>query len=197
MLILGAAATLSPLACRRGPPARADAAVAQPATRRSPKPTNEAKDASLSFAERVFAAQFRASPDLAAEAATFARGAVDTARNTYAVDLDWSDGSIARVESILDRIHREHARTKPSVDEFDRIRRSFGSYIGEVFRRNHGATWGMIETGQDVPAPGLQSRAGQRFWPWGRVERRLLNGAEDDVADYYSALVANESDASR
>ena len=65
----------------------------------------------------------------------------------------------------------------------------FGSYVGEVYRKNHGATWGMVEmSGQSFP--GLKAELdGTLFWPWGRARNRLTDGAENNVWHYYSELI--------
>ncbi len=64
-----------------------------------------------------------------------------------------------------------------------------GSYVGEVFRRNHGATWGMVDLeGQSFPGLKASGQAGL-FWPWGRVQNRIRNGPQDNVWQYYRHLV--------
>jgi hypothetical protein len=68
----------------------------------------------------------------------------------------------------------------------------FGSYIGEVYRKNHGATWGLVEmAGQRFPGLKSESAASTLFWPWGRPQNRLVDGAENNVWHYYSDLVKN------
>jgi hypothetical protein len=34
---------------------------------------------------------------------------------------------------------------------------------------------------------------GGMFWPWGKTENRIRNGAEDSVTFYYQALVAKSA----
>src|SRR5262249_11640166 len=112
---------------------------------------------------------FTTDEELGAAAEALALDAIDIARDSFAVTLDWTDRSISQVESILDRMYRQRAVENPPPDAVTRVERSFGSYIGEVFRRNHGARWGMI-TMAGSTFPGLQSSAGQRFWPWGECK---------------------------
>ena len=40
--------------------------------------------------------------------------------------------------------------------------KGFGSYVGEVFRRNHGGEWGMVTLG-DHRFPGLRTTSGTNF----------------------------------
>jgi hypothetical protein len=71
-----------------------------------------------------------------------------------------------------------HGRTDEQVLQFAKL---FGSYIGEVFRRNHGGRWGIV-TLEGASFPGFEAAADAgRFWPWGRVQNRLRNGAQDNV----------------
>jgi hypothetical protein len=64
----------------------------------------------------------------------------------------------------------------------------FGSYIGEVYRRNHGGEWGMVDLdGQKFP--GIKNKFGTSFWPWGRALNRITQGSENNVTDYYKTLL--------
>jgi hypothetical protein len=126
-------------------------------------------------------------------AEAYAADAKDFARDHFGVTLDSSDESIECLETILDRFHRELPTAKPSEEKVFQFAKMFGSYIGEVFRNNHGATWGIVTLG-DESFPGLRAQAaGTLFWPWGRVQNRLTNGAEDNVWHYYQALVGKTS----
>ncbi len=122
-------------------------------------------------------------------AEAYALDAVDFAKNHFKQKLDWSDGSIANIEKILGVFHEQLAEAQPTKEEVLQFAKIFGSYIGEVFRRNHGATWGMVNlNGEGFPGLKSNGSAGL-FWPWGRVQNRLLNGSEDNVYHYYQTLV--------
>jgi len=126
-------------------------------------------------------------------AEAYAADAKDFARDHFGVTLDSSDESIECLETILDRFHRELPTAKPSEETVFRFAKMFGSYVGEVFRGNHGATWGIVTLG-DESFPGLRAQTtGTLFWPWGRVENRLTSGAENNVWHYYQALVGKAS----
>lgn len=64
----------------------------------------------------------------------------------------------------------------------------FGSYVGEVYRRNHGGEWGIVTLGGER-YPGMQTASRTDFWPWGRAFDRITKGPEDDIAAYYSSLL--------
>jgi len=107
----------------------------------------------------------------------YALDAVDFARDNFGLRLDWSDGSVQHIETILTRFHNEIARAKPSEDEILQFSKMFGSYVGEVFRRNHGARWGMVTVG-GATVPGMEANktgsplaVGQGAEPFGQRSR--------------------------
>jgi hypothetical protein len=116
-----------------------------------------------------------------------ALNAVDFARDNMKLTLDWTEQSIQRLESILDVFSRRLSQAKPTDEDVRGFSRMWGSYLGEVFRKNHGAAWGLLTQG-DQSFPGMRATSGALFWPWGRVENRIRNGPEDNVWHYYQHL---------
>jgi len=120
-------------------------------------------------------------------AEAYALDAVDYADQVFHMKLDWTDGSIRSVESILDRLYSMKAAAHPSTEQVWQFAKMFGSYIGETYRRsrNRDARWGVVTLGGDRFV-GMSPQGGsESFWPWGRVQKRLTNGNEDNVWDYY------------
>src|SRR5262245_25957284 len=113
---------------------------------------------------------------------------VDYAKQTHGITLDWSDDSIRGIERIAGVLHDAYKKTPPSSEQLEPFTKMVGSYIGEVFRRNHGADWGWV-TLQGSRFPGLQAKAGTLFWPWGRAMNRIVNGPKDNLWHYYQALI--------
>lgn len=64
----------------------------------------------------------------------------------------------------------------------------FGSYIGEVYRRNHGGEWGIVNL-NEKKFFGFRTKSGTMFWPWARVSNRIVDGAENNVLHYYRVLL--------
>ena len=126
----------------------------------------------------------------------YARDAVDFARNQFKLSLDWSDASIAHIETMLTVLHEQMAAANPTDEQIFQFAKLFGSYVGEVFRRNHGATWGMVTLeGQSFPGLNASGPAGL-FWPWGRAQNRIKNGPEDNIWHYYQHLISRNSTSS-
>ena len=85
-------------------------------------------------------------------AEAFALDACDFLRDHFRIALDWSDASVQHIESVMDRFHRKAGRARPRPDQVMQFAKMFGSYIGEVYRKNHGASWGLVEIdGQKFP----------------------------------------------
>jgi hypothetical protein len=123
-------------------------------------------------------------------AEAYARDAVDMARTQLGISLDWSDESIANVEKALAMMHSSFITTspRPTEEQAMSFAKGYGSYVGEVYRRHHGGEWGIIiRDGQKFP--GLQTKLGIYFWPWGRALNRIMQGPENNVAEYYDALL--------
>jgi hypothetical protein len=116
--------------------------------------------------------------------------AVDFMRDHFQTTLDWSDASIEKVEKVMEIFHTDLLKAKPTEDQIQGFAKMFGSYIGEVYRKNHGATWGMVDLNGQRFAGLQKNDAGKTlFWPWIRARNRLVAGAENNVWDYYRALL--------
>jgi hypothetical protein len=127
-------------------------------------------------------------------AEAYALDAIDFARDTFGLSLDWTDRSVKHVETILGSLYDQIPTEKPSEEQVFQFAKVLGSYVGEVFRRNHGAVWGMVSV-EDGSFPGLRAdQTGTEFWPWGRAHRRLTNGPEDNVWHYYQVLLSEEGE---
>ncbi|MEZ2310478.1 hypothetical protein AB6809_27930 [Paraburkholderia sp. RCC_158] len=144
----------------------------------------------VALADSVAAQTFSLDPRVEKIAEAYASDAVDFSAKHFATKLDWSDASIADVEKILGQMNLSYANTapKPTDDKVMAFAKVFGSYVGEVYRRNHGGEWGIVTLGGER-YPGMQTASGTDFWPWGRAFDRITKGHEDDIAAYYSALL--------
>ena len=132
---------------------------------------------------------FKIDNDVQQVAEAYSLDAVDAARENFGVTLDWSDASIERVEGVLAQLYAQRD-SAPSDDVVWTFAKMFGSYIGEVYRKNHGATWGTV-TLQGQTFPGIQaSTTCQLFWPWGKAHNRITQGEEENVLHYYRVLLA-------
>jgi hypothetical protein len=121
----------------------------------------------------------------------YALDAVDVARDNFGIKLDWSENSVKEVEAILDMLNKSLQKAPPPNDSLWSFSKMFGSYIGEVYRRNHKATWGMI-TLNNESFPELESSHKELFWPWSKVFKRITAGDEENVWHYYQRMAENK-----
>ena len=133
---------------------------------------------------------FSPDPNIQKIAEAYAIDAVAYSNTQFGIQLDWSESSISEVEKALVLMHASYIETnpKPTEEQVMTFAKMYGSYIGEVYRRNHGAEWGLVYIGGQR-FPGLQTKSGTNFWPWGRALNRVMQGAENNVKDYYDALL--------
>ncbi len=141
------------------------------------------------------AENFQPDPQIAEAAGAYSQDAVDFAARTFGITLDWSDESIRQVEIILGRLHDDIPHARPPENAIWRFAKVFGSYVGEVLRRRHGAEWGMVRMGEDS-FPGVQQPGGRLCWPWGRAHKRITNGPEDNIWHYYQILTEGPAEPS-
>lgn len=132
---------------------------------------------------------FQSDDKIGQTAEAYADRAVNFARDKLGITLDWSDESISLVEDVLSRLHKDLESTKPTEKDIIQFAKTFGSYVGEVYRKNHGAAWGII-TLQGRRILGLQTPgSGMRLWPWLLVQNRIMNGPQDNIHYHYQMLI--------
>ena len=115
---------------------------------------------------------------------------VQFARVELNLKLDWSDASIARIEEVASDLHGDYRRDKTAFAELDPLLQRLGSYVGEVFRRNHGGVWGFVHVnGKRILAVKAKDNSAV-LWPIERVRQRIRGGATNNVWTYYQAHAA-------
>lgn len=124
-------------------------------------------------------------------AAAYALDAVDHAKATVNVELDFSVESVRHVEAILSQLH--HALPKgflgkifgrgPSSDDIATMSKMYGSYVGEVLRRIGGGEWVLKDDQVTL------TKDDTTVWPIVKVFKRITNGSEDNIAVYFQVLL--------
>ena len=137
---------------------------------------------------------FEPDPAIDAIADAYSLDAVDLARMNFGVRLNWSIESLRAVEIILTQLHDAIPEKHPSEDTIVTFSKAFGSYVGEVIRREHGGCWGWV-TLQGNRIVGVQfDHPRIALWPWSRVYKRLKDGPEENVWHYYQLTVLYEKE---
>jgi hypothetical protein len=129
----------------------------------------------------------------------FANAAVEMARELN-VTLDYSEESLQAVEQILAQLHNElrggtaavrsldHPPLTPSSAEMAEVSKLWGSYFGEVVRRRWGGDWSIESYPGGNFATLTLTVAGGKMFPSMKVYRRLTEGAQDNVWDFYQQV---------
>ena len=124
-------------------------------------------------------------------ALTYGINMVNAGKTFYGIELDWHDESIRQLEWMAERMYVEFKTTNPPAKRVEAAYMLLGSYLGEVYRRNHGARWGWVKLGGERFV-GMQGKT-QLFWPWGRAQKRLANGPDENLWHYYQWLLNSDA----
>jgi hypothetical protein len=112
-----------------------------------------------------------------------AQEVVGFAKTTFKVKLDFSEKSIKEVEKILAALYESITpENKPTDNQLQSAAMLWGSYIGEVIRRNYGGEW------QKTSAGIIFKIANAELYPLDKVYKRLTNGVEDNIEFYYETF---------
>ena len=108
--------------------------------------------------------------------------AVERARSSYGITLDYSPDSVKQVESLLAtkyKLQKTHPMTEQEIADAAHL---WGAYIGEVIKRIHPAHWAKDSqvAGKDA-LPIIYDDNGGESYPCAWVYHRLKNGEEDNV----------------
>jgi hypothetical protein len=139
---------------------------------------------------RAATPDFVADPAVAQAMQAAAAEAVTDARNRLHLQLDYSEASMDDVERLLDSEHLSRAlasRLMPDA-QLTHVAETFGAYFGEVYRRNRGAAWGRVTLNGNT-YPGFRTDSGVNVWATGRVLNRIIDGPDNNIAEYYRKLV--------
>jgi len=130
--------------------------------------------------------------DLMAE---YAQDAVETAREKFQIDLDYSLESIESLDIILQSQFEAMTtgwqllyRFRPSKRKLRTWSKMWGGYLGEVIRRAWGGQWMEPADGPFKRGITLQVQ-GTMLSPIARAHKQLVNGAEASVAAYVASLI--------
>jgi hypothetical protein len=116
-------------------------------------------------------------------AKAYAQRAVGQARDYHAV-LDYSENSLMELEVILSQI----SDAEQSPDQVTETCKLWGSYLGEVVRKQFGGEWSV------EPYPGKQFSTltltvnGSKLFPSMKIHRRLTQGVGENIWSFYKMI---------
>lgn len=133
--------------------------------------------------------------ETAALMAEYAKDAVDTAREKFEINLDYSLESIDSLDLILQSQFEARPtgwqllyRFLPSKRKLRTLSRMWGGYLGEVIRRQWGGEWLQPTDGPFKGGLTLLVR-GTMLSPVGRAHKQMVSGSDASVAAYVAGLI--------
>lgn len=130
--------------------------------------------------------------DLMAE---YASDAVETARDKFQIDLDYSLESIDLLDVILQSQFTATPtgwqllyRLRPSKRKLRTLSKMWGGYLGEVVRRQWGGQW-VAPAGGPFKGGLTLSVQTTMLSPVARAHQQLTNGSEASVSAYFASLI--------
>jgi hypothetical protein len=113
-----------------------------------------------------------------------AKDAVNTSKQEFDVELDYSEQSVSKVDdlllSFLDRFQAQVLEDKAIFT----LCNMYGAYVGETFRGIAGGNWLFDET--NPQAPSIFLAIGEQTYAFaGICYERLVNNSETSVKDYF------------
>ena len=117
---------------------------------------------------------------------TDAEEAMKLTRKFFVVELNFSDDSVRQLEEQFDAI--DYALSGGmSHENIQLLKRVWGSYLGETIRRRYGGQWNLVsnDEGEEVPA---LTHQGKLLFPHQQVSRRLTDGDQHSIWEYYQNL---------
>ena len=114
-----------------------------------------------------------------------AQAAVKAAKLEWKESLDFGEDSLDAIERIMGKLH---ARSKPpgegfTEEQLTQASKMWGTYVGEVIRRQYGGQWST------APDGALQlALSGYTAQPIVKVKSRIVSGSADNIRFYFAAI---------
>jgi hypothetical protein len=108
------------------------------------------------------------------------------AADDAAEPFGWDAASAARLDGICDRI----LITRPATGTIERAAAEIGSYLGELIIRGCDSWWVYDPEAQ---AAGVETARRHRFFPHGKVSKRLAHGRRPSVLPFLLARASTHS----
>lgn len=115
-----------------------------------------------------------------------AADAVQVAQQEFGFELDYSEASLASLETILSSV----SGTLPIADRDaveEQVKR-WGGYFGEVVRRRWLGSWDLVQYPGGAAAVPTLLVAGSQIFPLMKVYRRLTLGEDENVQRFYEKI---------
>ena len=117
---------------------------------------------------------------------SYADRAVQTARDRFGFELDYSEQSIESLETILASVSGSlNLLENEEVEEQVKL---WGGYLGEAVRRYWSGAWDLIQYPGSAAAVPTLVISGSQLYPLLKVYRRLTMGEGENVWKFYEQI---------
>jgi len=121
----------------------------------------------------------------------YAEDAINFAKQLN-IELDFSEESLNKLDLILQQFHdgipkglKKLFIKGPSEEQITQMSKMWGGYLGETIIRMFGGEWIMSKTFENAIAIQVQ---GTEIYPPAKTYKRIVNGQEDNIVNYYKVL---------
>jgi hypothetical protein len=122
---------------------------------------------------------------LAEQMLTDALAAQKFTRKHFVTELDFTEQSVQELETQFDAV-RYALRGGLTDDNINNLTKLWGAYLGETLKRLGGGEWTTIQT-DSRERLAVQGRETTIF-PHEKIHARLINGASENVWDFFQAM---------
>ncbi|MHB1744462.1 MAG: hypothetical protein ACYCRE_06780 [Acidobacteriaceae bacterium] len=112
--------------------------------------------------------------------------AVETARDRFGFELDYSEESIESLETILAGV--SNSLNLLENDQVEEQVKLWGGYLGEVVRRYWHGGWDLVQYPGGAAAVPTLLVSGSQLYPLLKVYRRLTMGEGENVWKFYQQI---------
>jgi hypothetical protein len=117
-----------------------------------------------------------------------AAGAVQRARSEHKIDLDYSPGSIERLENMLGDLHNRHLQNPMQEKDITVLSMRWGAYIGEVAKRIRPGKWQRDSEKAGSGSMPLIFEDGLEAFPCSWAHKRIADGPEDNIVFKFKVI---------
>ena len=118
--------------------------------------------------------------------ASCAADAVQVAQERFGFDLDFSEESLAPLETILSTVSADLQMS--DKDAVEQQVKQWGGYFGEVVRRRWQGSWDLVQYPGGAAAVPTLLVAGSQVYPLMKIFRRLTMGEAENIPGFYEKI---------
>jgi hypothetical protein len=117
----------------------------------------------------------------------YAKKAVDVAKSKFQINLDFTEESILKVESILTKLNELLRRTNPPEDILMTYVKMYAAYVGYIIISKWNGYWEDQKEETEEIGPVLKVKEFELYLV-SKIYRRVKEGSMDNIWEFYNTL---------